>query len=612
MLRKRSVVVVLSLVSMFSSILLSPRALAQDANFSREAVPQSVNNLDLCTLAYQLYHQSLCLPLDPWYDLLSRVGSDRRDNICRFTHEYAAQLGGAPANPVSSSDQGYYSGPNSARGWSDSNLRLDPILTNYRHVDARLPAFTRDGSCFIALRAPAYVTDNIKLIEGMRYSMKPGGYPSNNLELVPIRQYPNGEDHLVLFEGGTGVYGSSSPAWSLMGFVMMQKTPTGYDAHIVFRGSRSGSSLTKTVWNAQDVIGAPKGNPDWITDLQSSKQIEQPLVSRVGKVTKGFAEAIPTMLGPVAACCKYLSQTYPAPEHIYVTGHSLGAGLASQFASAVAQGSFGDELKQEVVGWPWEQTTLVAFAQPIPGDPAWAASFDKISPSSQHFWVDGDTVVEASSGTLMGLLIDKGEHVGAQKKLSKLSGCEDNPHEVFVIRAALLKDLAGSSALPAQLARESTWGYYESFSKMLAGQPKSFVYPGAQPPYIVTRENLKRVLQNYNLGPEFDRWLDQVYSRMISDKSSYIGFKFQSTLDDRRKLVSDIASWMRKPTDDKNRELDSLASEFGLIDGNLGLTDEERWIYLGLILSRAQKADLSLDELMTRSEIRNALDSKVE
>ncbi|MGD9680267.1 MAG: hypothetical protein AB7W16_03705 [Candidatus Obscuribacterales bacterium] len=571
-----------------------------------------MNNLDLCTLAYQLYHQSLCLPLDPWYDLVSRVGSDRRDNICRFTHEYAARLGGTPANPVSISDQGYYSGPNSARGWSDSNLKLDPILTNYRHVDARLPAFTRDGSCFIALRAPAYVTNNIKLIEGMRYSMKPGGYPSNNLELVPIRRYPNGEDHLVLFEGGTGVYGNTGPAWSLMGFVMMQKTPTGYDAHIVFRGSRSGSSLTKTVWKAQDVIGAPKGNPDWITDLQSSKQIEQPLVSRVGKVTKGFAEAIPTMLGPITACCKYLARSYPVPEHIYVTGHSLGAGLASQFASAVVQGVYGDELKREVPNWPWEQTALVAFAQPIPGDPAWAASFDKLSPSSQHFWVDGDAVVEASSGTLMGLVIDKGEHVGEQKRLSKPSGCEDNPHEVFVIRAALLKELSGDSPVPAQLAQDSTWGYYESFSKMLSGVPKSFVYPGAQPPLIVTRENLKSVLQNYNLGAEFDRWLDQVYSRMISDKSSYIGFKFQSTLDDRRKLVSDIVSWMRKPTDDKNRELDSLASEFGLIDGNLGLTDEERWIYLGLILSRAQKADLTLDELMSRSEIRNALDSKVE
>src|ERR1700733_9646515 len=37
------------------------------------------------------------------------------------------------------------------------------------------------------------------------------------------------------------------------------------------------------------------------------------------------------------------------------------------------------------------------------------------------------------------------------------------------------------------------------------------------------------------------------------------------------------------------QELESLASEFEVIDG-LGLTDEEEWIYCGMILSRIQKA----------------------
>jgi len=66
MLARRAAIFVFSLLSMFSSILLPPGAIALDEKFSREAVPQSVNSLDLCTLAYQLYHQSLCLPLDPW------------------------------------------------------------------------------------------------------------------------------------------------------------------------------------------------------------------------------------------------------------------------------------------------------------------------------------------------------------------------------------------------------------------------------------------------------------------------------------------------------------------------------------------------------------------
>ncbi|CAN5503596.1 hypothetical protein BH10CYA1_BH10CYA1_39870 [soil metagenome] len=581
------------------------------AAIASEPIPESVINIDLCTLAYQLYHQSLCLPLDPWYDNMSRVGSDRRDNICRFTHDYATKLGSSTA--TGSSDQGFYSGPSAARGWRDSNLKLDPVLTNYKHIDAKLPAFTRDGERFIAIFAPAYITQNIKSIDGFRYRTKPTSFPSTDVERFQIREYPSGEDHLIVFEGGTGIAGATESAWSPMGFVLMRKTPTGYDAHIVFRGSRSGAALATTVWNAQAALGDAKGNPDWITDLRSGKQIDQPLISKVGKVTQGFGEALPTMMGPITACCQYLSQKYPAPEHIYVTGHSLGAGLASQFVSALEQGSFGDDLRKQVKSWPWDNATLMAYAQPIPGDPTFAANFDKISPTSTHYWVEGDAVVEATSGTIVGMLIDKGEHVGVQKKLSNMTGCSDNPHEVFVIRDALVRDLQSSNAsLSQQLAAENTWGYYESFSKMLAGQPLSYVYPGAPAPKIVTEENLRKMLQNYNFGPEFDRWLEQVYARMIADKSSYIGFKFQSTLDDRQKLVLDIVEHMRKPSsDDTAQDLESLANDFKSIDGNLGLTNEEHWIFGAMILSRLQKSNLTLKDLQSNSAINTSLESKV-
>jgi len=588
-------------------IWVSSPAIAADSEAQANAVPPAVLNLDLCTLVYQLYHQSLCLPLDPWYDLESRLGSDRRNNICRFTQDYAATLGG-PA--------GFYSGPNAARGWPNSNLNLDPILTNYKHIDAKLPTFNRDGERFLTVCAPDYVTRNIKSIDGMRYKTKPTSYPCNDVERFQIREYPSGEDRMILFEGGTGIAGATEPAWSLMGFVLMRKTHTGYDAHIVFRGSRSGSALSKTVWKAQDFIGEAKGNPDWVTDLGGSKQIAQPLISKVGTVTKGFAESLPTMLGTITASCKYLEQNYPAPEHIYVTGHSLGAGLASQFVSAVLQGGYGDEVRNAVKSWPWGNTVLMAYAQPIPGDPAWAANFDKVSPTSEHYWVAGDSVVEATAGRIVGLFIDKGEHAGVQHKLSPIADCSDNPHEVFVIRGALLRDMAaGDAALSQQLGRENTWGYYESFSKMLAGQPLSYVYPGAPAPRLVTEENLRPILQNGNFSSEFENWLEAVYAKMIADKSSYIGPKFQSTLDERRKLVLDLVGKMRAPASNNNAnnalELDTLASEAALIDGNLGLTEEERWMYCGSILSRFQKTTLTLPELMSKPEIKTCLDAKV-
>jgi hypothetical protein len=98
---------------------------------------------------------------------------------------------------------------------------------------------------------------------------------------------------------------------------------------------------------------------------------------------------------------------------------------------------------------------------------------------------------------------------------------------------------------------------------------------------------------------------------MIVDKSSYIGPKFQSTLDERQKLVFDIVARMRKPPlNDSTQELDGLVSDYELIDGNLGLTNEEQWIYCGMILSRIQKTNLSLQELLSKPMIKTCLESK--
>lgn len=574
------------------------------ANSITDDVPQQLLNLDLCTLAYQFYHQSLCLPLDPWYDIMSRVGSDRRNNICRLTHEYASTL--ASLNP-----SGAYSGPNSVRGWQNSNFNLDPILTNFKQIDKQLPAFTRDGERFLAVVAPEYITKNIKSIEGIRYRTKPNSFPFNEVERFAIREYPDGQDHLIVFEGGTGNAGDTQPSWSPMGFVMMRKTSTGYDAHIVFRGSRSGSALSKTVWRAQDYLGEHKGNPDWITDLRSSKQIDQPLIGRVGTVTQGFAEALPTMLGPITASCKYLSQKYPTPEHIFVTGHSLGAGLASQYVSSVLLGDYGSELRKEIQNWPWDKTTLVVFAQPIPGNPAWANDFDKAAPTAEHYWVDGDAVVEATSNRIVGLMIDKGEHCGVQKKLNKVANCNDNVHEVFVIRAAILRDLAAVNSAAAQTyGAENSWAYYANFVKMLSGSADSYIYPGAPAAKIVTVERLRKILQTYNFGDEFDHWLENVYAKMIADKSSYIGPKFQSTLDERKQVVLNVVQQMRKPSTNSTADLDELVSDYELLNDKLGLTEEEQWIYCGMILAKIQKSNLTLDELLTKPEVKSCLESK--
>lgn len=577
-----------------------------------DAVPQQVVNLDMCTLSYQLYHQSLCIPLDPWYDIMSRVGSDRRENIYRFTHGYTNILG--RQRPDNNSKRGYYSGPNSARGWTNSNLRLDPILTNYKQINPTMPAITRDGATFIAINAPRYITQNIRVVEGVRYRSQPTSFPSNDVEKFSIQNTGRGTDHLLVFEGGTGVVDSSEPSWSPMGFVLMRRTSKGYDAHIVFRGSRSGAGLVKTVAKAQGVIGAPKGNSDWITDLQSNQQIVQRMISKSGTVTKGFAESLPTMLGPIKACCKYFQDNYPAPDHIYVTGHSLGAALATQFVSATLMGDFGIQMQRDVNKWPWSKMTLMAYAQPISGNPTWAAEFNRLSPSSEHYWVTGDAVVEASSKRAVRLFIDDGDHGGVQYKLGSVANCSDNPHEVFVIRAALLRDLTQKHPVLSQqqIGGVNSWGYYDTFSNMLSGQSKSYVYPGSLSPQIITEQNLRRILQRYNFGAEFSNWLEQVYAKMIIEKSSYIGFKLQRTLNKRHERVNQVVRRMRTPSTNNNAlDISNLMDGFKVIDDNLGLTDEEQWIFLGMVLNRYENSAIPLGEFRRQPAIEKVFNSKL-
>lgn len=552
---------------------------ASSAALAKEAVPQPLLNLDLCSLAYKLYHQSLILPLDPWYDLVSRPGSDRRTNICRLTHGYASTLASSGA---------LYAGPNAIRGWTPNNDNLDPILTGYRSLDLRLPTFNRDGERFIALATPDYLQSAFKSISVIRYSAKPKTYPCFDVEKIDLATNSGaaaGAGELIVFEGGTGVADGSEPAWSPMGYVAMLQGEDGkYDAHIVFRGSRSGSSLAKTVWRAQAFVGAHKGNPDWITDLRSSKQVKNQLLSGVGTVTQGFSEVLPTQLGTITACLQYLEKHYPPPGKIYVTGHSLGAGLASQFASAVNtanQGDFGKILRENVRSWDWDKLQLYAYAMPIAGDDQWAKAMEKAA--ATHFWVTGDSVVEISDSRIAGLFIDKGAHCGVQKRLAAPADCKENVHEVFVIRDALKEYLRkqGENA-PECLS----WGYYDRLDQMLSAG-------------LITPASLKDILRGGRFTDEFSAWLERVYAPMLADKSSYIGFKLQSTLDQRMNFVCEIARKMRAPDKGDAAELAELVKDVKTIDGAIGLQEEERWIILGLIMSRVEKSTMSMQEVLS-------------
>ena len=117
------------------------------------AVTDELLNCDLCILAYQLYHQSVLWPLDPWYEVLARGATNRRTRFMEKTHEYARGRGARGD---------LYAGPACVGGQGDSNATLDPVLTNFSQLRPRDPAFTGDGAVFIALQAPGYLVNSIR------------------------------------------------------------------------------------------------------------------------------------------------------------------------------------------------------------------------------------------------------------------------------------------------------------------------------------------------------------------------------------------------------------------------------------------------------------------
>ena len=91
------------------------------------------------------------------------------------------------------------------------------------------------------------------------------------------------------------------------------------------------------------------GSPDWVTDLgwdAISASTGAGDITTTGGVHRGFARSMRYSLPTAFACFETIAQLRggAAPTNIYVTGHSLGGGLAQHFASAVL---LGDEYDVE-------------------------------------------------------------------------------------------------------------------------------------------------------------------------------------------------------------------------------------------------------------------------
>ena len=347
-----------------------------------------IYHMDLCILSYQLYAQSLVWPFDPYYEEEDSPHGDRKKHMAKVRAWASAQGNDQSGKGTSLS---HYRGPGVLGGFPDNSAH-DPIIYRYDRIHPWNPTITNADGRWTEYLTPAKLT---KSIGRVYVCCRIAGKTENDVTIrrVPIRgkgPASGARDVLIAFEGGTGDKGEpGQPAsQSLMGFVLLRHTSTGnnYDVHIAFRGSRSGSAGRAALLAIRTKNAS--GNPDWITDLGHRHLLPSEggaHISTVGKVSRGFANSMESMLPAVFHSLRKVNamKSGRKPNNIYVTGHSLGGALGQHFVSAVLLGNrYGPDAKGSAMpatlrNWPWKNIKLITFGAPRAGDGKWAKALSQ-------------------------------------------------------------------------------------------------------------------------------------------------------------------------------------------------------------------------------------------
>ncbi len=344
-----------------------------------------VFELDLAILTYQLHGQSIVWPIDPWYEEHGSTRGTSRETLMALVRAWAQRRGTAQVDAAAG--LAAYRGPGLLAGLPD-NPAHDPIIYDYSRIDPWSQTLTHTNEQWTEYATPGAITRRIR---DVYVAARPIGSDGSSLAITQVTpgrtdSDPDATDVLCAFEGGTGDRGEpGQPAsYSLMGFVLVRDTPGGgYDAHISFRGSRSGDPVRA----ATEALSSEhaRGNPDWITDLgwdTVAAAADAGDVTTTGGVHRGFARSMKSILPGAFACLAKAAELRgnAPPTNIYVTGHSLGGGLAQHFTSAVllgnqyGPGGDGPAMPAALRGWPWKQLKLVSFSAPRAGDYTWASA----------------------------------------------------------------------------------------------------------------------------------------------------------------------------------------------------------------------------------------------
>ncbi len=443
-----------------------------------------VYHLDLSILAYQLYGQTLIWPFDPYYEE-SNNRKGNREQVMEKVRSWAKIKGAEQVKMGTGLES--YRGPGVLSGFKD-NPRHDPIVYRYDRLHPWSPNITNAIGPWIEYLVPREVTGPIRDVY-MCYQKT--GKPVDSMAIEKIltkrNDYISGaRDVLLAFEGGTGDKGiKGQPAsQSLMGFVLVRYYAGGdnFDVHISFRGSRSGSGSRAALQSLDD--DDAKGNPDWITDLGYNlvgPETGGGHITQTESVSRGMAKCMESIYPNLFQCLRHVAQltSNAIPKRIFVTGHSLGGGLAQVFVSSVLLGDLygpdatGNAMPDELRPWPWKQLKLITFSAPRVGDAIWAEKLTREYLSSDFFSsainpFDRDALKASDPGILPLLLnpnrpsgfrvlipsdpittekIPGGKHVGKTVYVSKPSILDPLPppkfksHEPAKIRSFLTSGL---------------------------------------------------------------------------------------------------------------------------------------------------------------------------
>lgn len=371
-------------------------------------------HLDLCILAYHLYHQTLIWPMDPFYEQQAFKGTNRRENFMAMLRQGPQVLVQQRMEEIPST----YRGPGNFinPSWS-VNPGLDPIITDYTRLNPWKPSFPKITQ-WEFIQPSKFITDKISSVFMYQRNPNPPNEGEPGIQANAITRPDGvgvGTDVLYCFEGGTGGIKQTGgaitpPAWSMMGFVLVRKwrVDDKFDVHIAFRGSRSGSAKRAGYGGLRGW-----GNPDWVTDMGWDLNTEpDPQVSPAGFTSNGFTQTIKSILPALIACFKNIGETNGIPQTIYVTGHSLGGALAALCASALAIGKPGEC----PADWPWRNLRLITFSAPTVGNERFSAAVNS------HVYARRVNLAKDPITTTHGTPSRGGEHIGSKVELPPIPG----------------------------------------------------------------------------------------------------------------------------------------------------------------------------------------------